>query len=359
MRGIVTFMQPPPPKHESLTHTIAQFANQNDRDARWPAESVDLLKKSGVFQGIIPEQYGGAGHKPTEMLLAYEAVARGCLSTALVFTQHDAAADIIITGDNQDLKDRLAPQLAKAELQLTVGISQLTTSHQSGTPAMSATCDDQCVTFSGLMPWVTAAAKVDMIVTGGVTPDRKQILAVIPTDDPGISIDAPMETAAVQSSYTTAVHCKGVIVSTADIIRGPAEKALAIRSTVRPLVVSATGMGLAGAMVDALDDILPRRSPELASFGTKCLDQYHAVRQRLYAAADALSDSKAEPSNAVVRSAVNDLVIRLAITLTTLAKGSGYLRSHPAQRLAREAMFFLVWSAPESVQTQTLHNILD
>ena len=52
--------------------------------------------------------------------------------------------------------------------------------------------------------------------------------------------------------------------------------------------------------------------------------------------------------------AVNDLLIRLAVTLMTLEKGSGYLANRPAERLLREAVFFLVWSAPPAVQTGTL-----
>jgi hypothetical protein len=35
-------------------------------------------------------------------------------------------------------------------------------------------------------------------------------------------------------------------------------------------------------------------------------------------------------------------------------KGSGFLRSHPAQRWARQAMFFLVWSCPAPALDATL-----
>jgi len=58
-----------------------------------------------------------------------------------------------------------------------------------------------------------------------------------------------------------------------------------------------------------------------------------------------------------VRVEINDLVSRLALSLMNVLKGSGYVASHPGQRLVREAMFFLVWSAPVSVQTNTLSRI--
>ena len=77
---------------------------------------------------------------------------------------------------------------------------------------------------------------------------------------------------------------------------------------------------------------------------------YAEIRRRLYDAAETLDDPTAEIPSMEIRVAVNDLLGRLALSLMTLLKGSGYLTSHPVQRLVREAMFFLVWSAPPSVQ---------
>jgi alkylation response protein AidB-like acyl-CoA dehydrogenase len=349
----------PPSKYADLTAALAQYANDNDIRSRWPVESIAALKQYDAFRWSVPKRFGGDGLPPTDALLGYEAVARGCLSTALIFTQHDAATDIILTGDNDNLKSRICPQLAAAEQLLTVGISQLTTSHQAGKLAMTVRTTPDGLEFTGKMPWVTAAAYVDAIVTGGVTPDNAQYLALMDRSAPGLTVGEPMKTAALQPSYTTSVTCDHTPVPASHIIRGPADKALSIRSTVRPLVVSATGLGLAGAMIDALAEITPRRSPELADFADQGRDRYQTVRRDLFAAAGALSDPAAEPATSVTRSAVNDLVIRLAVILLTLTKGSGYLQSHPAQRLARESFFFLVWSAPDPVQSQTLRNLLD
>ncbi|HEY3242010.1 MAG TPA: hypothetical protein VGM03_01550, partial [Phycisphaerae bacterium] len=70
--------------------------------------------------------------------------------------------------------------------------------------------------------------------------------------------------------------------------------------------------------------------------------------------ADRLSDPEFEIPGDEIRVAVNDLVVRLAMALLTISKGSGFLRGDAAQRLVREALFFLVWSAPQPVQLGTL-----
>src|SRR5262249_39832244 len=49
---------------------------------------------------------------------------------------------------------------------------------------------------------------------------------------------------------------------------------------------------------------------------------------------------------AALRARANTLVLRATQAALTASKGTGFLRDHPAQRWARQALFFLVWSCP-------------
>ena len=60
-----------------------------------------------------------------------------------------------------------------------------------------------------------------------------------------------------------------------------------------------------------------------------------------------------------LRADINALLVRLSGVLMTLAKGSGYRRDRPAQRLAREALFLCVWSAQDPVRLGTVEQLLD
>ena len=55
-----------------------------------------------------------------------------------------------------------------------------------------------------------------------------------------------------------------------------------------------------------------------------------------------------------LRGAANGLVMRAAQAAVTAAKGAGFVAGHPAERLARESFFFLVWSCPQAVAAATL-----
>jgi len=50
-----------------------------------------------------------------------------------------------------------------------------------------------------------------------------------------------------------------------------------------------------------------------------------------------------------LRGACNDLALRITHAAVAIYKGTALLHGHPAQRLAREALFLLVWSCPNPV----------
>jgi butyryl-CoA dehydrogenase len=74
----------------------------------------------------------------------------------------------------------------------------------------------------------------------------------------------------------------------------------------------------------------------------------------LMACASGATDS---PTPAVVRGQANALVLRLTQAYLTARKGSGFLREDPAQRWARQALFFLVWSCPSPVAQAAIRDL--
>jgi hypothetical protein len=61
---------------------------------------------------------------------------------------------------------------------------------------------------------------------------------------------------------------------------------------------------------------------------------------------------------AALRANANTLVLRATQSALTAAKGVGFVRPHPAQRWARQALFFLVWSCPRPAAEATIEYLL-
>jgi len=55
-----------------------------------------------------------------------------------------------------------------------------------------------------------------------------------------------------------------------------------------------------------------------------------------------------------LRAHANKFVPRATRAALTASKGTGLLKDHPAQRWARQALFFLVWSCPRPAVEATL-----
>ena len=134
---------------------------------------------------------------------------------------------------------------------------------------------------------------------------------------------------------------------------------LASRSTIKPLVVASCGIGLAGSMLRAVQTAAERQGERMKEFSEELVARYDAIRDRIRRFAEAEEVSISDELKTELRVAVNDLLIRLAAASITIAKGSGLLRQRDPQRLAREALFFLVWSASEDIRADTLAGLLD
>jgi alkylation response protein AidB-like acyl-CoA dehydrogenase len=334
--------------------TVAALAGQADGEPAWPAASWEALRQAGVLRWCIPAENGGDGRQGPDLLAGYEALAGACLTTCFILSQRDAACRRLRAGDNPGLRRELLPPLARGETFATVGLSQLTTSRQHVQPSFTARLTPDALVVNGTIPWVTGAARADHVIIGGVLEDGRQILAALPARSPGVTVGPPLDLTALQGSLTAEVRCDNVVLDRRWVLAGPAEKVLAAgRGGTGGLETSCLAIGLAGAAVDYLLHEAQAR-PDLRP----AAERLHHARQRAREELHRLAREGATPEAAAgLRTRANALVLRATQGALTAAKGTGFLRSHPAQRWARQALFFLVWSCPGPVAQATLASL--
>lgn len=332
---------------------IRSRATAVDQSGDWPDEDLRVLGTIGASRWAVPIELGGEDLSPIELHFRYEALASASLTTALILTQRDSAVSLIDSATDWPHRSEYLTRLANGECFATVGIAQLTTSRRQGPPALIATPSGDGYLLDGLIPWSTSAGKAQFIVAGAVLPDGRHILFVLPVNLPGVMIQPPLPLAALRGSWTAQVQCNKVKLSTGLILRGPAEGVLENRR--RSLALSHTflGMGLCRSAIDLMKEHDSNLGREAV---TGLESQLHPLRERILESCRPgyLPDQE---QIAQLRSDCNNLTLRATYTAVALYKGTALLLDHPAQRLAREAMFLLVWSCPDPVIDCTVQRL--
>ncbi|GIW76436.1 MAG: acyl-CoA dehydrogenase [Phycisphaerae bacterium] len=337
-----------------LLTEIARRAVEYDIHHRWPEQDLVELSRIGAMKWAIGKPWGGYDLDALTLHDHYEAIASASLATALILSQRDAAIGYIEASENPTLKDRYLPLLSQNKLWCTIGISHLSTSHQSGT--LTAERDGNRFIINGTIPWATGAVRSDFLVAGAKTLDQQQILFILPTTSSNVQVLEPTQLATLSAAQTSTVRCANVCLEPEQILVGPIDKALHVRKRRLPLGQTFAPLGLTLAALDLIRQIdLPSAKNTYESL----LDQFNELRHTVREANTRLMDEQDLQSGPLIRSECNNLAIRATHSAVTLYKGAGLRIDHPAQRLAREALFLLVWSTPTSVMDRNLELIAD
>lgn len=354
----------------SILDAVRERSGQVDRTASWPAQDLDALASAGAMRWAVPNDVGGEGLAPLDLYRGYEQIAAASLTLALILSQRDSAVATIASAQGFALRDRLLGALRDNAVFTTVGVAQLTTSRQGGRPALLATWAAGGWRLDGMIPWATGAASSDFIVAGAALDDGNQLLFLLPTGkaltDPvlaqdlsgaaGVTIDPPLPLVALRASWTGQVRCDGVLIPETLVLRGPEPKVLGHRQHTLPLGQAFLAMGLCRG---GLDLIAAHRSAAASRSFERLDHQLARLRQQVLDLSASGREQEAVAAAPSLRGECNDLAIRITHAAVALYKGTALLDTHPAQRLAREAMFLLVWSCPDPVIDCTVDILSD
>lgn len=347
------------PDEDAIASATVDLAMEDGREAdreEWPSALWATLERIGGPRWSLPEEYGGSSCPRPTLVQRYSRLGSGSLTAVFVLSQHEAALRRLRAASDRPTADRWLRAVGQDRVIATVGISHLTTSRRLGSQAIRvAEAGPGRYRLGGTMPWVTGATRADLVVTGGTLGDGRQMLIALPTDRPGVTVRSPFQLAALQASCTSEIGLEGVEVRDADLLAGPSTDVLAHPGAVGTggLETSALALGQAHAALSALVELAPARG-ELAEPLEVLCDGWRSAWGQLMAQARGEPDA---PQPSQIRTQANALVLRATQAYLTARKGTGFLRSEPAQRWARQALFFLVWSCPAPIAQAAIRDL--
>ncbi|WP_165244239.1 acyl-CoA dehydrogenase family protein [Paludisphaera soli] len=354
--GFWTEIDPEEPRIVALTDALRAADGPADLAGVWPEAMWSRLVEDGVLRWSVPAEQGGDACPRPLAVQRYARLAEASLTAVFILSQHDAAVRRLATVADRPKAAEWLARIAAGRAMATVGISQLTTSRRLGAKALVATeIGEGRYRLDGSMPWVTGAERADVFVTGALLEDGRQLLITLPGDRPGLTVLPAFELAALQASRTAEVAVQGVEIDADDVLMGPTTEISTQPGAVGTagLETSALALGQAAAAIGGLAALTPDRI-DLVDPVDLLREQWSQAWAILMTCARGEGDAATAAS---LRAQANALALRSTQAHLTARRGSGFLRTDPAQRWARQALFFLVWSCPSPIAQAAIRDL--
>jgi alkylation response protein AidB-like acyl-CoA dehydrogenase len=345
-----------PGRLATLTAALAAEDGSADAFMEWPNTLWASLDEAGAPRWSLPTDLGGEECSRPLLLQRFACLAEASLTAVFILSQHDSAVRRLLMVRERPNAFRWLQEIGAGRAFTTVGISHLTTSRRLGAqPVKAREVGPETYRIDGTIPWVTAAERAQVLVTGAVLEDNRQMLIALPAEREGVIVQPTFPLAALQASCTTEIALDGVEVDHADLLAGPAAEILSTPGALGTagLETSALALGQARAALEALIELAPDRTDLAEPLEFLC-ENWQTSWSQLMAQA---RGEPGAPAPGPIRTQANSLVLRSTQAFLTARRGTGFLRTEPAQRWARQALFFLVWSCPTPVAQAAIRDL--
>ena len=206
---------------ETWLQTVAPLANQIDGDADKLKTVLQQMGDRNWLALKVPTELGGMDISEAEYRLLQISLARTSGALTFLQTQHQSAVSKLAQSQNESLRSRFFPGVARGKPLVGVGFSHL---RRRGQPMVSATeLADGGYLISGNVPWITGNS-FDWFVLGATLEDGRELYGVLPLKDTvqnsggKISYSQPMQLLAVAATNTVSAEIDRWYLSAADIV---------------------------------------------------------------------------------------------------------------------------------------------
>lgn len=304
-------------------------AMETDAADLLPAASLDLLAREGFYGIAGPADAGGLDLDLPTSHRAVEVLASGCLTTTFVWLQHRNPVRAVAASDTPGLRDEWLAPLCRGQRRAGIALA----GSRPGPPLLLATrTDDGGLRLDGEAPWVSGWGRIDVLLVAARIGDAV-VTTLVDAEESSTLRAERQRLVGVNASGTVTLRFAGHPV--------PSARVVAEEPHLDVLQRDATGLRMNGSLALGL----VARCCRL--MGPSALDD------ELMAARAALDEADAVGLPAA-RARASELAMRAAAALTVSEGSRAILIDQHAQRLAREALFLLVFGTRPAISAALL-----
>lgn len=282
-----------------------------------PVGLLDALANAGLYGLAGPAETGGVGEDLSATCAVIEALASGCLTTTFVWGQHLGAARASIFSKNEAMRAWVQP-LLRGERRGGLALGGAL----PGEPQLLARPTAEGWLFDGSSPFVSGWGRVDVVHTAARTEDNRLVWALVDARE--------SDTLTVQRLRLVALDATSTVRPLFRAHPVPAERV----TSVEPYTAGPTSPEVLRIHASYALGVAARCCRLL---GPTPLDQ---ELEHCRASLDRLNAQTIEAD----RASAGELALRCAAALLVATGSRSLLLAHHTQRLAREALFTLVYA---------------
>ena len=291
-----------------------------------PRDLLDVLADAGFYGLSGPVAAGGLDADADTYAEVVEILASGCLTTTFVWVQHHGAVRGVARSADPALRERWLEPLVRGAVR--AGLAGA-----AGAPLQAQPVAEGWL-FSGTAPWVSGWGVIDVVYAAARTSDNRVVWGLIDPVEDRLGV-RPLDLVALNATATVTLELKEYLVPHERVTgivppRTAADDVAALR------VHGAFGLGIV------------RRCCML--LGPSSLDAELAACRAALAVAG-------EDVIARVRADVAMLARRATALLMVSIGSRAVLLDSQAQRLAREALFMLVYALRPPIKASLLDQL--
>ncbi|HBM66072.1 MAG TPA: acyl-CoA dehydrogenase [Pseudomonas sp.] len=350
---------------------LRPFAEQWDKEHRFPKEAIDEMAELGLFGMLVPEQWGGSDTGYVAYAMALEEIAAGDGACSTIMSVHNSVGCVpILCFGNEQQKEQFLTPLATGAM---LGAFALT-EPQAGSDASSlktrARLEGDHYVLNGSKQFITSGQNAGVVIVFAVTdPEagKRGISAfIVPTDSPGYQVARVEDKLGQHASDTCQIVFDNVQVPVANRLGAEGEGykiALANLEGGR-IGIASQAVGMARAAFEVARDYANERQ----SFG-KPLIEHQAVAFRLADMATKISVARQMVLHAAaLRDAGRPALVEASMAklfasemaekvcsdaLQTLG-GYGYLSDFPLERIYRDVRVCQIYEGTSDIQRMVI-----
>jgi alkylation response protein AidB-like acyl-CoA dehydrogenase len=341
-----------------LQEEVAPRANQIDEDPVLLRSALTGLGDRQLLALRVPPLWGGQGVDGPTFHQFQAQVAQTSGALAFLQAQHQSAATLLMKSPNEALKQAYLPGMGRGKTLVGIGFSHL---RRAIPPLRAIAQPDGSYQIDGQVPWLTGFSFFETIVLAASLPDGQAVYGMVPfqasqqAGGGAIEFSPPLPLAAMAATQTVTAQVEQWVIPKEQVavVRPAGAIAESDRLSVLNHSAFALGCAQAGLTILAQTGVEPTVATALAAELTHC-------QQQIWAAliAPIAGEDEAFAKNLRLRVWSIDLMARCTQAAVIVSRGAANGRSHPAQRLYREALVFSVAGQTPDVMRASLANLV-